>query len=46
MITCCPACGFEVIEPEPEWVAEREVLEELCDPCARELHGDDDSRVP
>lgn len=45
-VTVCPSCGFEVREPEPEWVDEMEIYSELCDHCSREFHGDDETRVP
>lgn len=47
-ITRCPSCGYEVREPEPEWVDELEVFEELCPPCERELYGEEgnETRIP
>lgn len=46
MIVLCPACGWETKEHEPDWIADREVVRELCEECHRELHGDDETRYP
>lgn len=46
MIVQCPACEHEVYEPSPEWLSDQEIVEELCDDCHRELHAEDESRVP
>jgi hypothetical protein len=46
MIVVCPACGYETHDPEPDWIADTEVVEECCEACAREWYGDDDAGLP
>ena len=45
-VITCPVCETAVVDPEPEWLDTRTEIEELCEACADELHGGDDSRWP
>lgn len=39
-IVICPCCGWETMDPEPEWVDERLEIEEVCESCEREFYAD------
>ena len=41
MIVVCPACQYETHDPEPDWIADTEVIEELCSHCEAELYVDE-----
>lgn len=46
-VIVCPVCEHADVDPEPEWAPDDPVpLEEVCEHCARELYGDDESRWP
>lgn len=45
-VVWCPVCENAEDVPLPEWADDGGVTEELCEACALELHGDDESRVP
>jgi hypothetical protein len=40
MIVVCPACGYETHDPEPDWIADTETVEEVCEACEREFYED------
>jgi hypothetical protein len=40
-VVVCPACGFKLVDPEPEWLDSRTEVEELCAECEAELYADE-----
>lgn len=40
-VVICPCCGYTLLDPEPEWLDERQEIEELCAECERELYADE-----